>query len=154
MCGEEFDSFCCRFTTLSRVIEHGGCRIPSPAWAVRALQRLDSGAPGIAEVTQGNTCRPRLITCCRLWPAAQRFWLGLHLVSIALRNKVNFTNYATKLSQNYYTTGFRHFSGNEHPYSVIFKSIFHDKLLQNSGIWRGNRVLPFSSFTLGMRWTW
>ena len=75
-------------------------------------------------------------------------------VSMALRNKVNFTNYATKLSQNYYTTSFRHFSGNEHPYSVICKSIFHEKLLQNSGIWRGNRVLPFSAFTLGMRGTW
>ena len=63
-------------------------------------------------------------------------------VSMALRNKFNFTNYATKLSQNYYTTGFRHFSGKEHPYSVILKSIFHEKLfeLQNSGIWRGNRV--------------
>ena len=84
------------------------------------------------------------------------FLTRLHLVacpvSIAPRNKVNFTNYATKLSQNYYTTGFRHFSGNEHPYSVIFKSIFHEKLLQNSGIW--HRVLPFSAFTLGMRGTW
>ena len=75
-------------------------------------------------------------------------------VSMALRNKVNFTNHATKLSQNNYTTGFRHFSYNEHPYSVIFKSIFHEKLLQNSGIWRGNRVLSFSAFTLGMRGIW
>ena len=33
VCDEEFDSFCCRFTTMSRVIEHG-CRIASPAWAV------------------------------------------------------------------------------------------------------------------------
>ena len=33
VCGEEFDSFCCRFTTMSQVIEHG-CRIASPAWAV------------------------------------------------------------------------------------------------------------------------
>ena len=49
-------------------------------------------------------------------------------------NKVNFVNHATKLSQNYYTTGFRYFSDNEHPYSIIFKSIFHEKLLQNSGI--------------------
>ena len=32
-----------------------GCRIPSPAWAVRALQRLDLGAPGIAEVTRGTS---------------------------------------------------------------------------------------------------
>ena len=70
-------------------------------------------------------------------------------------NKVNFINHATKLSQNYYTTGFRYFSGNEeHPYSIIFKSIFHEKLLQNSGIWRGNRVMSFSAFTLGMHWTW
>ena len=33
VCDEGFDSFCCRFTTMSRVIEHG-CRITSPAWAV------------------------------------------------------------------------------------------------------------------------
>ena len=32
VCDEEFDSFCCRFTTMSRVIEHG-CRIASPAWS-------------------------------------------------------------------------------------------------------------------------
>ena len=55
VCGEEFDSFCCRFTTMSRVIEHGGCRIASPAWAVRALPRLDSGAPGTDEVTRGTS---------------------------------------------------------------------------------------------------
>ena len=29
----------------------------------------------------GNTRRRRLITCCRLWPAARRFWLGLHLLT-------------------------------------------------------------------------
>ena len=46
-------------------------------------------------------------------------------------NKVNFINHATKLSQNYYTTGFWYFSGNEHPYSMIFKSIFHEKLLRS-----------------------
>ena len=28
----------------------------------------------------GNTRRRQLITCCRLWPAARRFLLGLHLV--------------------------------------------------------------------------
>ena len=33
VCNEEFDSFCCRFTTMSLVIEHG-CRIASSAWAV------------------------------------------------------------------------------------------------------------------------
>ena len=55
VCGEEFDSFCCRFTTMSRVIEHGGCRIASPAWAVRALPRLDSGAPETAELTRGTS---------------------------------------------------------------------------------------------------
>ena len=127
--------------------------------ALRELSEPSLGSPGDRRSHSGhvgNTRRRRLITCCRLWPAARRFWLGLHLVacpvSIAPRNKVNFTNYATKLSQNYYTTGFRHFSGNEHPYSVIFKSIFHEKLLQNSGIWL--RVLPFSAFTLGMRRTW
>ena len=29
----------------------------------------------------GNTRRRRLITCCLLWPAARRFWLGLHLIT-------------------------------------------------------------------------
>ena len=29
----------------------------------------------------GNTRRRRLITCCQSWPAARRFWLGLHLIS-------------------------------------------------------------------------
>ena len=33
VCDEEFDRFCCRFTTMSRVIEHG-CHMASPAWAV------------------------------------------------------------------------------------------------------------------------
>ena len=37
MCDEEFDSFCCRFTTMSRVMEHGGCRIVSPAWQTKSL---------------------------------------------------------------------------------------------------------------------
>ena len=32
MCDEEFDSFCYRFTTMSRVMEYGGWRIASPAW--------------------------------------------------------------------------------------------------------------------------
>ena len=34
---EEFDSFCCRFTTMSGVMEHGGCRIASPAWQTKPL---------------------------------------------------------------------------------------------------------------------
>ena len=37
VCEEEFDSFCCRFTTMSRVMEHGGCRIASPAWQTNSL---------------------------------------------------------------------------------------------------------------------
>ena len=37
MCDEEFDSFCCRFTTMSRVMEHGGCRIASPAWQTKSF---------------------------------------------------------------------------------------------------------------------
>ena len=37
VCDEEFDSFCCRFTTMSRVMEHGGCRIASPAWQTKSL---------------------------------------------------------------------------------------------------------------------
>ena len=36
VCDEEFDSFCCRFTTMSRVIEHDGCRIASPAWQTKS----------------------------------------------------------------------------------------------------------------------
>ena len=35
---EEFDSFCCRFTTMSRVMEPGGCRIASPAWQTKSLE--------------------------------------------------------------------------------------------------------------------
>ena len=41
------------------------------------------GSPGDSRSHSGqvgNTRRRRLITCCRLWPAAQRFWLGLHLL--------------------------------------------------------------------------
>ena len=34
---EEFDSFCCRFTTMSPVMELGGCRIASPAWQMKSL---------------------------------------------------------------------------------------------------------------------
>ena len=41
VCDEEFDSFCCRFTTMSpvmaRVMESGGCRIASPAWQMKSL---------------------------------------------------------------------------------------------------------------------
>ena len=59
--------------------KHGGCHIASPAWAVRAPvgwtrspwdRRSHSGHVG-------NTRRRRLITCCRLWPAARRFWPGV-----------------------------------------------------------------------------
>ena len=150
MCGEEFDSFCCRVTTMSR------------AWSsiVAAVSRA---LPELSEPCLGWTREPRRqtkslgarrqysqATANNVLPVLTgspafltRSPPGSRPVSIALRNKVNFTNYATKLSQNYYTTSFRHFSGNEHPYSVIFKSIFHEKLLQNSSIWRGNRVLTF-----------
>ena len=46
MCDEEFDCFCCRFTTMSRVMEPGGCRIASPAWQTKSLEarRQDSQA--------------------------------------------------------------------------------------------------------------
>ena len=37
VCDGELDSFCCRFTTMSRVMEHGGCRIASPAWPTKSL---------------------------------------------------------------------------------------------------------------------
>ena len=42
------------------------------------------GSPGDSRSHSGhvgNTRRRRLITCCRLWPAARRFWLGLHLIT-------------------------------------------------------------------------
>ena len=42
------------------------------------------GSPGDSRSHSGhvgNTRRRRVITCCLLWPAARRFWLGLHLVS-------------------------------------------------------------------------
>ena len=37
VCDEEFDIFCCRFTRMSRVMEHGGCHIASPAWQTKSL---------------------------------------------------------------------------------------------------------------------
>ena len=38
MCDEEIDNFCCRFTTISLVMErNGGCRIASPAWQTNSL---------------------------------------------------------------------------------------------------------------------
>ena len=37
VCDEEFDSFCCRFTRMSRVMEPGGCRIASSAWQTKSL---------------------------------------------------------------------------------------------------------------------
>ena len=37
VCDEEFDSFCCWFTTMSWVMEHGGCRIASPVWQTKSL---------------------------------------------------------------------------------------------------------------------
>ena len=37
VCDEEFDSFCCRFTTMSPVMEPGGCRIASPVWQTKSL---------------------------------------------------------------------------------------------------------------------
>ena len=37
VCDEEFDSFCCRFTTMSRELEHGGCRIANPVWQTKSL---------------------------------------------------------------------------------------------------------------------
>ena len=37
VCDEEFDSFCCRFATMSRAMEPGGCRFASPAWQTKSL---------------------------------------------------------------------------------------------------------------------
>ena len=38
VCDEEIDNFCCRFTTISLVMErNGGCRIASPAWQTNSL---------------------------------------------------------------------------------------------------------------------
>ena len=68
---EEFDSFCCRFTTMSPVMELGGCRIASPAWQTNSLG---------TRWHVGKTRRRRLITCCRFLPTARRFWPG-HLIS-------------------------------------------------------------------------
>ena len=51
----------------------------SPASAGSGL-----GSPGDSRSHSGhvgNTPRRRLITCCLLWPAARRFWLGLHLAT-------------------------------------------------------------------------
>ena len=51
------------------------CWLKSPASA-------GLGSPGESRSHSGhvgNTRRRRFITCCRSWPAAQRFWLGLHL---------------------------------------------------------------------------
>ena len=42
-----------------------------------------------------NSRRRRLITCCRLWPAARRFWLSLHLVLIAWVNTENVFHWNT-----------------------------------------------------------
>ena len=56
-CDKEFDSYCCRFATMSRVKQHGGCRIASPAWASGALLRLDSGAPRAGEGSRGTSAR-------------------------------------------------------------------------------------------------
>ena len=45
------------------------------------------GSPGDSRSHSGhvgNTRRPRLITCCLLWPAARRFWLGLHLIRLCV----------------------------------------------------------------------
>ena len=80
VCGEEFDSFCCRFTTLSRVIEW--LPYPEPCVSYQSPAVAGLGSPGDSRSHSGhvgNTRRRRLITCCRLWPSARRFWLGLHL---------------------------------------------------------------------------
>ena len=75
-----FPGFCCRFTTLSRVIEW--LQYPEPCVSCQSPAAAGLGSPGDSRSHSGhvgNTRRRRLITCCRLWPSARRFWLGLHL---------------------------------------------------------------------------
>ena len=55
--------FHCRFATMSsemREMEHGGCSIPSPARAVRALFRLESWATRAGEVDRGTSASSRM----------------------------------------------------------------------------------------------
>ena len=55
--------FHCRFATMSpemREMEHGGCRIASPARAVRALFRLESWATRVGEVDRGASASSRM----------------------------------------------------------------------------------------------
>ena len=55
--------FHCRFATMSpqmRETEHGGCRIASPARAVRALFRLESWATRAGEVDRGTSASSRM----------------------------------------------------------------------------------------------
>ena len=55
--------FHCRFATMSpemREMEHGGCRIASPARAVRALFRLESWATRVGEVNRGTSASSRM----------------------------------------------------------------------------------------------
>ena len=55
--------FHCRFATMSpemREMEHGGCRIASPARAVRALFRLESWATRVGEVDRGTSASSRM----------------------------------------------------------------------------------------------
>ena len=55
--------FRCRFATMSpemHEMEHGGCRIASPARAVRALFRLESWATRAGEVDRGTSASSRM----------------------------------------------------------------------------------------------
>ena len=55
-----------------------------PCMSCQSPASAGLGSPGDSRSHSGhvgNTRRRRLITCCRLWPAARRFWLGLHLVN-------------------------------------------------------------------------
>ena len=57
---------------------------PEPCVSCQSPASAGLGSPGDSRSHSGhvgNTRRRRLITCCLLWPAARRFWLGLHLVS-------------------------------------------------------------------------
>ena len=63
VCDEEFDSFCCRFTTMSRVMEHGGCRIASPSWQTKSL-----GARRQCSQATVNNVLPLMTDSRRFWP--------------------------------------------------------------------------------------
>ena len=102
--GEEFDSFCCRLRIHHDVSSDRAWWLPyrEPCVSCQRPASAGLGSPGDRRSHSGHVCntrRRRLITCCRLWPAARRFWLGLHLVTVHLLGLKLFTRSRTR--QNY-----------------------------------------------------